>query len=201
MADNMYYLQPMIFGVVLAMLSVRRLGRRGEMLLSQGMTGLSLGALAVYVHLFPTAGAFYPPLGGYRNSSSLTLEGNITESEVLTRASQALEDREAPAHGWVPLLCLTFAQMSCSFGLQNIPNILSSEYFPTAIRRQTSFIQASSNCFMMAAAMRVIQLQLYSPMRATLTHLGLLVLCSASCLLSLPLSFFCIRESLGQNIG
>ncbi|XP_018022073.2 facilitated trehalose transporter Tret1 [Hyalella azteca] len=171
-----------IFGVVLAMLSVRRLGRRGEMLLSQGMTGLSLGALAVYVHLFPTAGAFYPPLGGYRNSSSLTLEGNITESEVLTKASQALEDREAPAHGWVPLLCLTFAQMSCSFGLQNIPNILSSEYFPTAIRPQ-----ASSICFMMAAAMRVIQLQLYSPMRATITHLGLLVLCSASCLLSLPL--------------
>jgi len=37
-------------------------------------------------------------------------------------------------YDWIPLVCLMFAQFGIGLGIQNVPFILASEYFPTAIR-------------------------------------------------------------------
>lgn len=49
-------------------------------------------------------------------------------------------------YGWVPLVCLVVTQLGAAIGIQNIPFILSSEYFPTSIRPQVNQIFFNLNC-------------------------------------------------------
>ena len=71
--------------------------------------------------------------------------GQTVKWTRLTVTDEAAEeiDQVVPSSGvyeWIPLFCLMLAQMGASFGIQGIPFILSSEYFPTAIRPQVWLI-------------------------------------------------------------
>ncbi|KAF2351999.1 Major facilitator sugar transporter-like [Trinorchestia longiramus] len=82
-----------IVGVVLAMLCVTKLGRRGTLMVSQSVMGLSVCALAVYVHLMVPSSTLTHSPNHYANNTMLGFSSastamfgvgsaNITEADL-----------------------------------------------------------------------------------------------------------------------
>ena len=46
------------------------------------------------------------------------------------------DDSFVSKNGWIPLVAFMIAQFGVGLGMKNVPFILATEYFPTAIRPQ-----------------------------------------------------------------
>ncbi|KAF2353936.1 Major facilitator sugar transporter-like [Trinorchestia longiramus] len=213
-----------LFGICISVSLVRRLGRRGCLLVSHFVMAVSVALLAVFVlkteqsslgdstvtTVEPSmeAQTWLMPHGEdgetdsfYANwpiSMSVRWLGDYIETMSVGNSSVVPDSSNDGAGnlGWVPLACLFSTQLGAAIGVQSIPFILSSEYFPTAIRAQ-----AASICVTWAMVLGVISLQMYSPLQAALTQAGLLFLHCAVSVLALPFTFFVVQETVGKSVG
>ncbi|XP_063604407.1 facilitated trehalose transporter Tret1-like isoform X1 [Penaeus indicus] len=181
-----------LIGGFIGFLLADKLGRKG--LLYSGLTlmCISLTGLATYVGLTES-----------RNGDGFSddLLGNTTATPSFsTFTSEQIDDlTEGPVihqHGWIPLACLIVCQFGAAFGVNAIPFILSTEYFPTWIRAQASGI-----CFSVYTAASFSALQLYTPMREGLTQAGLYGFYACVSAVGIPFTYFFITETSGQQVG
>ncbi|XP_063855427.1 facilitated trehalose transporter Tret1-like [Scylla paramamosain] len=96
---------------------------------------------------------------------------------------------------WVPMVCVMISFLAWTLGVQTVPPIISSEYFPTNIRGQ-----ASSICLTMGNVIIFAMLQLYSPMLALLSQPGLFLFYGCSSILGVFFALFMV-ETRGKAIG
>ncbi|XP_037778822.1 facilitated trehalose transporter Tret1-like isoform X2 [Penaeus monodon] len=97
---------------------------------------------------------------------------------------------------WVPLVCLMVTQGAVTVGVNPVPFILSSEYFPTRIRAWAAGI-----CYTVGNLAGFLALQLYTPMLEALGQVGLYAFYSAVCLAGVPFTYFFVRETTGAKVG
>lgn len=113
-----------------------------------------------------------------------------------TQQASASDDEVEMAGGWLPLACLVVSQIGSSFGVTGVPFLLSQEYFPTAIRPQ-----ANSVTLTMWTVATFLVLQLHTTMVKGLTLAGLYGFYASVSALAIPFIAFCIRETMGENVG
>ncbi|KAK7073316.1 hypothetical protein SK128_022158 [Halocaridina rubra] len=106
------------------------------------------------------------------------------------------EGDEVQTYGWIPLACLMISQAGVAVGVNPVPYILSSEYFPTSIRSQ-----ASSICYTFGTLAGVAALQLYTPMLEGMTQTGLYAFYACVCALGILFAYFVVRETKGELVG
>ncbi|XP_042886840.1 facilitated trehalose transporter Tret1-like [Penaeus japonicus] len=173
-----------------------KLGRKG--LLYSGLTLMfvSLTGLATYVGLTETQngdGLAEEQIDDLIASTVSTPDfANFTKGQM----DDLMESPVIQKHGWIPLACLIVCQFGAAFGVNAIPFILSTEYFPTWIRAQASGI-----CFSVYTAASFSALQLYTPMREGLTQAGLYGFYACVSLVGIPFTYFFITETSGQQVG
>ncbi|XP_018011874.1 putative metabolite transport protein YwtG [Hyalella azteca] len=214
-----------LLGISISVVLVKWLGRRGCLLLSHLIMAVSVAVLAIFVLQTRASGGdrmsnnvtvvddeqnvptWQIPQQAdeetgdnvyFRSAAWMSVEWlhdylqTTAENSTLAGTSTAAVGE----YGWVPLVCLVCAQMGAAVGIQSIPFILSSEYFPTAIRPIASAI-----CVSVAMILGVLNLQLYSPLQDALSQAGLLFLHSAVSVLAIPFTFFMVQETVGKSVG
>jgi len=105
-------------------------------------------------------------------------------------------DSESSLLSYIPLAGLMLTMIGSSIGFQSSPFILSSEYFPTAIRPQMVGL-----CIGYGRLTSVMSVSLYTIMQTGLSQMGLMYFYSAVCVLALPYSFLWVQETVGKNVG
>lgn len=99
-------------------------------------------------------------------------------------------------YSWVPVVCVTTSLLAWTLGVQTVPFLVGSEYFPTNIRGQ-----ASSICYALANIFFFGMVQLYSTMLALLTQPGLYWFYGCSSIMGVLFTLFALTETKGKAIG
>ncbi|XP_070000613.1 facilitated trehalose transporter Tret1 isoform X2 [Penaeus vannamei] len=108
----------------------------------------------------------------------------------------AAGEQDPQPQAWIPLVCLMATQGAVTIGVNPVPFILSSEYFPTRIRALAAGI-----CYTVGNLAGFLVLQLYTPMLEAFTQVGLYAFYSSVCLVGIPFTYFFVRETAGAKVG
>ncbi|XP_047483521.1 facilitated trehalose transporter Tret1-like [Penaeus chinensis] len=181
-----------LIGGFIGFLLADKFGRKG--LLYSGLTlmCISLTGLATYVGLTESHDGDGFPDDLLGNTTATPSISTFTNEQIDVMSEGPVIQR----HGWIPLACLIVCQFGAAFGVNAIPFILSTEYFPTWIRAQASGI-----CFSVYTAASFSALQLYTPMREGLTQAGLYGFYACVSAVGIPFTYFFITETSGQQVG
>lgn len=185
-----------LIGGFIGFLFADKLGRKGLLYTGLSLMFISLTGLATYVGLTESDSG-----DGFSEKQTDDLLGNATATLSTSafpneQTDDLIDSSVVPKHGWIPLACLIVCQFGAAFGVNAIPFILSTEYFPTWIRAQASGI-----CFSVYTAASFSALQLYTPMREGLTQAGLYGFYACVSAVGIPFTYFFITETSGQQVG
>jgi len=207
-----------LMGVIAAMFLVKYIGRRGILLVSHAVMGVFILAFATFTYLYADKaylnnesllnhGEFHlenftefyksPPVSvvlPYTNTTEYYQYNTTSTLHVL--ALQSKYPIDASYMEWVPVVLLMAGMFGCCLGTENVPFVLASEYFPTAVRPY-----AASLCICWSSVLGFVSLQIYTPLQGLITQAGILYMHAAISLCALPYTFFLLKETAGKQVG